>query len=167
MDIRRKLVLAFALALGAPLGIAEAQTTPVQVDPGSNLAELYPRAGNIGLALAIAPDPHIPRYRRIFDLQIQAITLGMLNDGYVLDRYAFPWTHTISGEKDPKAPPPGLDKDAFGLMIFRCDGWRGHICQDRSTLAPGAVPESGKTTRVRAVYLVTETATWAFRSRRW
>ena len=102
MDIRRTLLIACLLTLGIALqhdrDSAGASSTdrvkpsaPAQVDPNSDLAKLYPQAGSIGLALAIVPDPHIPRYRRIFDLQVQAITLGMLNDGYVLDRYAFPW----------------------------------------------------------------------------
>ena len=139
----------------------------MQVDPNSDLAMLYPEAGSIGLALAILPDPHIPRYRRLFDLQIQAITLGMLNDGYVLDRVAFPWNNTISSDKDPRTSPSITDADhaAFGLLIFRCDGWRGHVCQDLPTVPQGTELTSGQTTRVRAIYLVTDTATWGVSAR--
>ena len=45
-------------------------------------------------------------------------------------------------------------------MVFRCDGWRGHVCQDLATLPADADPVSALTTRVRAIYLVTDTATW-------
>jgi hypothetical protein len=129
---------------------AEAPVAPAQVDPNVELAELYPEARSIGLTIAIAPDPQVPRYRRLFDLEVQAITLGMLNDGYVLDRYAF------ASEKDPQA---------FGLMIFRCDGWRGYSCQDPSTLAAGTPGNPAIATRIRAVYLVTDTVTWGAATR--
>jgi hypothetical protein len=158
MDVRRTITLAFALSL-APVGVTAAEKIPVQVEVTSDLAKLYPQAGSIGLALAIVPDPNIPRYRRLFDLQVQAITLGMLNDGYVLDRYAFPWASTAVGETGP------FDQGAFGLLVFRCDGWRGHLCQDLSTFAPDSVVKSGQTTRVRAIYLATDTATWGVAAR--
>ena len=141
-----------AAAVQQPAVPAGKSTVPAQVDPASDLAKLYPQAGSIGLALAIVPDPHIPRYRRLFDLEVQAITLGMLNDGYVLDRYSFPWSER---RRDPRH-----GANAFGLMVFRCDGWRGHVCQDLATLPADADPVSGLTTRVRAIYLVTDTATW-------
>ena len=126
-------VFAFALLLGFAWCTAMAQEPvadehetekaepalkfPSQVSPQENLANLYPQAGHIGFAVAIVPDPNVPRYRRLFDLNIQAITLGMLDDGYVLDRYAFPW----NGKTETEA-----EKSAFGLMVFRCDGWRGN-----------------------------------------
>jgi hypothetical protein len=163
MDFRRTWSLAAVLVFGVcllPVAAAQQavlppgkQGVPAQVDPTSDLAKLYPQAGSIGLALAIVPDPHIPRYRRLFDLEIQAITLGMLDDGYVLDRYLFPWSSA-------EGAIPDSERSAFGLMVFRCDGWRGHACQDLSTLPAGADPVSGQTTRVRAIYLVTDTATW-------
>ncbi len=117
------------------------------------------------MAVAIVPDPNVPRYRRLFDLEIQAITLGMLNDGYVLDRYVFPW-NTGNGEKDGR-PPPGSDPNpgAFGLLVFRCDGWREHVCQDPATLPAESAAVSGQTTRVRAIYIVTDTATWGVATR--
>ena len=100
-------------------------------------------------------------------MQVQAITLGMLNDGYVLDRYAFPSTNSPVTEKDtrPPQPAPTPEQGAFGLLIFRCDGWRGYLCQDLSTFAPDSVVRSGLTTRVRAIYLVTDTATWGVSER--
>jgi len=183
MDIRRTCAFAFVLTLAsfgmnaaaqvsatatAPAPTATTTSTatatattttnpavPSQVDPAGDLAKLYPQAGSIGLAIAIVPDPSIPRYRRVFDLQIQAITLGMLNDGYVLDRYSFPWSPG-SATADPAA---------YGLLIFRCDGWRGYACQDLSTIASGDVVKFGQTTRVRAIYLVTDTATWGVSTR--
>jgi hypothetical protein len=123
---------------------------PVQVDPNADLAKLYPEAVNIGLTVAIAPDPQVPRYKRLFDLEVQAITLGMLNDGYVLDRYAF------ASETDPQA---------FGLLIFRCDGWRGYPCQDPSTFPAGTGSKPGVAARIRAVYLVSDTVTWGAATR--
>src|SRR5690349_8906575 len=134
----------------APASAAVKAPVPAQVDPNSDLAKLYPEARSIGLTVAIAPDPQVPRYRRLFDLEVQAITLGMLNDGYVLDRYAF------ASETDPQS---------FGLMIFRCDGWRGYPCQDVTTFVAKPEGEVAPTTRVRAVYLVSDTATWGAATR--
>ena len=172
MDIRRTFLSMIFLVFGVCIVVdavaqapAPAKPPPAQVDANSSLSRLYPQAGSIGLAVAIVPDPNVPRYRRLFDLEIQAITLGMLNDGYVLDRYAFPW-NTGSGEKDAK-PSPGTDPNpgAFGLLVFRCDGWREHICQDSATLPAETAPVSGQTTRVRAIYIVTDTATWGVATR--
>lgn len=162
MKIRNSFLAAVALlaaqagAETPPVMLPVKASPPAQVEPSANLAVLYPEAGNIGVTVAVVPDPQVPRYRRLFDLGIQAITLGMLNDGYVLDRYSF------AAESDP---------GAYGLMIFRCDGWRGHLCQDPSTLTAKPRPKSGgrrpmsATTRVRAVYLVTDTATWGVATR--
>ena len=149
---------------GPPMAVeaAEAQPSPgapaepatgMQLSPSADLAALYPQAASIGLAVAIAPDPHVPRYRRLFDLEVQAITLGMLDDGYVLDRYAFPWNDAAKGD---------LDDGAFGLMIFRCDAWRDKQCTDSAATRGGAddqdrPPES---TRIRAIYFIADTATW-------
>ena len=133
-----------------------AATTPalgMQVSPSEDLARLYPEAGSIGLAVAIVPDPHVPRYRRLFDLEVQAITLGMLDDGYVLDRYAFPWNEDAKGISDD---------GAFGLMIFRCDAWRDKKCTDTAGSGDGAddADPADKLTRVRAIYFIPDTATW-------
>ena len=175
MDFRRTSVFVFVLTLGSFAGanaVAEVVPPPrvtsaPQVDPGSDLAKLYPQAGSIGVALAVVSDPNIPRYRRIFDMQVQAITLGMLNDGYVLDRYALPSTNSPVAEKDARSPQaaPTPEQGAFGLLIYRCDGWRGYLCQDLSTFAPESVVRSGLTTRIRAIYVVTDTATWGVSER--
>ena len=158
-------VFAFALILGFAWCTAVAQEPaadehetgktqpapkfPSQVNPQETLAKLYPQAAHIGFAVAIVPDPNVPRYRRLFDLNIQAITLGMLDDGYVLDRYAFPW----NGKTETEA-----EKSAFGLMVFRCDGWRGSGCTDSEE--PGPTDPRATPTRIRAIYFVTDTATW-------
>ncbi len=130
-----------------------APATGMQVSPSADIAALYPQAASIGLAVAIVPDPHVPRYRRMFDLEVQAITLGMLDDGYVLDRYAFPWNEAAKGD---------LDDGAFGLMIFRCDAWRDKQCTDAAAARGGADDEDRppEATRIRAIYFVTDTATW-------
>src|SRR5690349_7484329 len=134
----RALLLALLLWFGQPCEAtgqeANAPAIRGQVDPKADLTALYPEAGHIGLAVAIVPDPHVPRYRRLFDLEVQAIQLGMLNDGYVLDRYAF---------------ASETDAQAFGLLIFRCDGWRGYPCQNESTLAMKPAAEIAATTRIR------------------
>jgi hypothetical protein len=165
MDIRHNVLAAIVLILGTcihadaaaqstPPPLPPKPATPSQVDANSSLSRLYPQAGSIGLAVAIAPDPNVPRYRRLFDLEIQAITLGMLHDGYVLDRYAFP------EPKPGSEPEPG----AFGLLIFRCDGWREHLCQDTAT-PPADGTRVRQTTRVRAIYIVSDTATWGVATR--
>lgn len=140
-------------AATAPAATTIASVASMQVDPSEDLAALYPEAGSIGLAIAIVPDPHVPRYRRLFDLEVQAITLGMLDDGYVLDRYAFPWNEDAKGNSDD---------GAFGLMIFRCDAWRDKQCTDSDRTGAGAddADQSPKATRMRAIYFVTDTATW-------
>ncbi|HEY6124982.1 MAG TPA: hypothetical protein VIV63_10030 [Steroidobacteraceae bacterium] len=170
MDVRRYLAIAGALVLGAcihadaaaqavpPAPVTAAvKPAPAQVDPNSSLSRLYPGAGSIGMAVAIAPDPNVPRYRRLFDLGIHAITLGMLHDGYVLDRYSIPWSAGTGTVGDP-------DPGAFGIMIFRCDGWREHACRDSATPSSAGI-RSKQTTRVRAIYIVTDTATWGVATR--
>ena len=76
-----------------------------QIDPACDLRIFYPKAAHIGVALAVLPDPTVPRYRRIYDLSIQAIELGMLRDGYVLDRFYLPWNHSVrdSSSKRPSS----------------------------------------------------------------
>lgn len=136
-----------------------------QIDPACDLRNLYPEAHTIGIALAIVPDPLVPRYKRNYDLAIQAIELGMLKDGYVLDRYYLPWQRKSTPTSkdtntDTSAAPPSDTTDtavpvphgAFGLMTFRCDGWRGDACG-----YPGTPTDSN--TEIRAVYVVTDIET--------
>jgi hypothetical protein len=128
----------------------------MQINPACDLRTLYPTAGHIGLALAVVPDPKVPRYKRIYDLSIQAIELGMLRDGFVLDRYYLPWSASkdtgSAADTETRSKPVTLHRGTFGLMTFRCDGWRGDHCG-----YPGA-PEQPSTV-VRALYVVTDIET--------
>ncbi len=136
------------------------------------IAVRYPRAASIGLAIVVVPDPLVPRYRRLYDLSIAAIELGMLKDGFVLDRYAFPWDEELrhSAEPDsigttPKAQDDlgeaaataGLNSGSYGLIVFRCDSWRGDAC--RYSNARRNSPSNASGPHFRALYVVTETAT--------
>lgn len=67
---------------------------------GEPVANRYLKADSVGLALAIVPDPLVPRYGRLFDLHVLALELGMLKDGYVLDRFSFPWSSELRRDSD-------------------------------------------------------------------
>jgi len=47
----------------------------------------------------------VPRYRRLYDLSVEAIELGMLEGGYVLDRYSLPWEEKLKtgSSNEPEA----------------------------------------------------------------
>ncbi len=133
-----------------------------QVSVWQDLAELYPEAQKISFAIAAVPDPRVPRYRRFYDLDIEALQLGMLSEGYTLDRWSVPWLGANVQKTAGKHP----ERDSnFGVLIFRCDTWRdgeltGYVCNGRLTstqrkIEPGFIPES----RFRVIYLVPETAT--------
>jgi hypothetical protein len=150
------------------------------------IAKRYPRAAKIGLGIVVVPDPLVPRYRRMYDLSIAAIELGMLKDGFVLDRYAFPWDEelrrpttadspeardsaessgTMAKANDQQGEPAetaGLNSGSYGLIVFRCDSWRGDSCRyanARSNTPRGALPLGVTGPHIRALYVVTETAT--------
>jgi hypothetical protein len=101
-----------------------------QINPAINLARLFPDADLISLAVAVVPDPLVPRYRRLYDLDVVAIELGMLRNGYVLDRFYLPWNEKLRAAKDSQhsagddATALPVDRGAYGLMLFRCDSWR-------------------------------------------
>src|SRR5690348_1184280 len=40
-----------------------------QIHPAMNLSRLFPDADRISLALVVVPDPLVPRYRRLYDLE--------------------------------------------------------------------------------------------------
>ena len=132
-----------------------------QIDLRLDISESYPHARKISFAVVTVPDPRVPRYRRLYDLTIEALQLGMLSKSYVLDRWAVPWAHTarkLSGHR-PELPN-------YGLMVFRCDSWRdankltGHSCNDQSGLTAVSQKSSVLSeARLRVVYLVPETAT--------
>jgi hypothetical protein len=142
-----------------------------QITAAEPIAKKYPEASSISMAIAIVPDPLVPRYRRPYDLSIKAIELGMLKDNFVLDRYSFPWSQQLeqdaalsesaaSGGASPASGGGAQAGDAahgaFGLMVFRCDSWRGDACG-----FPGDAPKTPeqKNTLLRALYIVTDTAT--------
>jgi len=197
MTVRRRIALALLCALtcapiaaiGQTPAATPSDTTPEwttgtsgvrpQVYPAAQLSALFPAAVRISFAVAVVPDPLVPRYRRPYDLELVALELGMLRDGYVLDRFYLPWSdelRTASLETSASQQPPPLLKQLpmryrYGLMIFRCDGWRSSTDVD----AGKPVPPPPKTpdprcnaptgdpaahgTRIRALYLVTDTAT--------
>src|ERR1700745_1789173 len=47
-----------------------------QISPAMNLANLFPDADRISLGVVVVPDPLVPRYRRLYDLDLVAIELG-------------------------------------------------------------------------------------------
>jgi hypothetical protein len=129
---------------------------------GAPVANHYLKADSVGLALAIVPDPLVPRYGRLFDLHVLALELGMLKDGYVLDRFSFPWGEELRRDSDRalKNSNPldsNITTGSYGLMIFRCDAWRGDACNYPRSSESKQPALAG--TRIRALYIVTETAT--------
>jgi hypothetical protein len=155
-----------------------------QINPAMNLSSLFPDADRISLAVAVVPDPLVPRYRRLYDLELVAIELGMLRNGYVLDRFYLPWNDKLRAADDSQHPSGGdtaalpVDRGAYGLLLFRCDSWR-HVedkdqsradvhangrradastseCNSATDRSPGA---AGNGTRFRALYVVTDTST--------
>src|SRR5215468_11177592 len=78
-----------------------------QINPATNLSTLFPDADRISLAVAVVPDPLVPRYRRLYDLELVAIELGMLRNGYVLDRFYLPWNDKLRTANDPQQPSGG------------------------------------------------------------
>ena len=155
-----------------------------QINPAMNLSSLFPDADRISLAVAVVPDPLVPRYRRLYDLDLVAIELGMLRNGYVLDRFYLPWNDKLRAATDSQHPSGGdtpvlpVDRGAYGLLLFRCDSWRHVEDQDKSRAdehangrradastsqcdsATDRSPDAaGKGTRFRALYVVTDTST--------
>lgn len=141
------------------------QTQRQQLNPAVTLATLLPEAGEIDLGVAIVPDPRVARYKRPYDLGLVAIELGMLKNGYVLDRFYLPWygdtptddaPETVNSEK--QGPP------RYGLMLFRCDSWRSDDTLQRTstTAAECTTPNADGTTgrsRFRALYIVPDVST--------
>jgi hypothetical protein len=160
-----------------------------QLPAAELIARMYPHASSVGVAIAVVPDPLVPRYRRLYDLSIKAIELGMLKDNYVLDRYSFPWSEELQADSalvgpasvpgpllstsgppqpNPAVPPNDANRSAYGLMVFRCDAWRGDVCgypEQMSSAGPGAPPvieprdKKSVSTQLRVLYVVTDTAT--------
>jgi hypothetical protein len=138
----------FALALDGPEPAPAEPPGIRSLEPQAPLKGLFPTASHIAVGVAILPDPRVPRYRRLYDLAIVAIELGMLEEGYVLDNYSLPWVSTDAKQKTHKEP--------YGLLVFRCDTWRTSSCAGK--------PERDDRTRIRALYVVTDTATYGVNS---
>src|SRR5262249_19739352 len=140
---------------------------------------LFPAAVQISFAVAVVPDPLVPRYRRPYDLEVAALELGMLEDGYVLDRFYLPWNDELRTDEQHTEPSDGSAqirsllqlvpmKYRYGLMIFRCDGWRlrdelnpGRAAGQIGTGSPCNAPINDSSTRgsrIRALYIVTDSA---------
>jgi hypothetical protein len=137
-----------------------ADSTPRdQIDPTDPVQNYYDVTTTVfDFAVVSIPDPRVPRHRRQYDNAISAINQGMLDNGFVLDKFGFPWA------KDILPSATGTDKslegsfiarlvvndDHYGLMIFRRDKWR-----ERTTLfSPDYEVE------IRALYVVMETGTY-------
>jgi len=99
----------------------------------------------LSLALVAVPDPRVPRHRRGYDLVVASLIKGMLDQGYVLDRYGFPWQNTLDGKDGGREGRLQINCQ-FGVMLFRRDVWR----------APGSVRTGSA---YRALYLIPEIAT--------
>ena len=157
-------VLAAALFSAASAAAAADHGHPqgprYQIDPTANLSQTFPQASQISVGVAVVPDPTVPRYRRLYDLSVEAIELGMLDAGYVLDRYSLPWDAQLqpdnpdSTNSTPAIVPPSekSDEAPFGLLVFRCDTWRQGVCSGSGG--------TGLRSHVRALYVVTDTATY-------
>lgn len=136
-----------AASKDAPEGGEKSDATGKQVDPGIDVRTLFPRAARIVYAVALIADPRVPRHRRFYDNQITAMSQGMLANGFVLDRYQFPWQDALKSSSGSGFALDDIAKDArFGLAIYRRDNWR--------------YDTSVSTSDVRAIYLVPETATY-------
>lgn len=158
---------------GVPSDSATEFTSPEssirpQVYPAERLSALFPAAVQISFAVAVVPDPLVPRYRRPYDLEIVALELGMLQDGYVLDRFYLPWNEDLRGASASAGSQQPPMRYRYGLMVFRCDAWRSRdMLRAPDPALRGAntacnTPVSEVTTRgthIRALYVVTDTAT--------
>jgi hypothetical protein len=132
-------------AEGLPTSAYVADTTSdstpvIQINPESDLRGFYEMSDvQISVALAVIPDPRIPRHRRAYDNAIAAINQGMLRQNFVLDRFGLPW------QIDPKKPSDEslADRDEYGLMLFRRDRWRNNSEAGNTAIALYVVPEAG------------------------
>jgi len=123
------------------------------IEPDARIREEFPDAETIDFLIATVPDPRVPRHSRSFDNNILAIRRGMVDSGFMLDRFVLPW-RAEEPEKTKTANPNSRNSDSspqasqYGLMLFRMDAWRGNK-------APSSRHE-----RIIAIYLVPETATY-------
>ncbi|KAK4009558.1 hypothetical protein OUZ56_018692 [Daphnia magna] len=142
------LVLAILSGLGLGLGLGAASA---EVPPASRAAS-FTAAGDIADQYAdycaldlLAAAAYRIRAFPATGAALAAITQGMLDGGYVLDRYDLPWLASKDGV--------GSRSRDYGLLLFRDDGWRN---------PPRAGEPATIGTRLRGVYLLPETATDGF-----
>ncbi len=142
----RWLMLGVTLGMTLCAGAANTEAPAVSTVPAfkadGDIARQYADYCALDLLAAAVPDPRIPRHRRGYDQAIAAITQGMLDGGYVLDRYDLPWLAAKNAVVTRSSD--------YGLLMFRDDGWRN---------PPQAGQPIGGGTALRAVYLLPETAT--------
>jgi hypothetical protein len=143
-----------ALGIVAPARAIDAEVQDVkaapeniyrQVEPDSLIANEFAQISELSVALAAVPDPRVPRHRRAYDLAIVAIIQGMLDSGFVLDRYSFPWQEALA-RSHPDTSHVQTDDCGIGVMIFRHDAWRRKD--------PDSYPS------LRVLYVVPETTTY-------
>ncbi|MBS0420161.1 MAG: hypothetical protein JSR66_20790 [Proteobacteria bacterium] len=136
-----------------------------QLNPAVSLATLLPEAAEIDLGVVVVPDPRVARYQRPYDLGLVAIELGMLKNGYVLDRFYLPWYGDAPAEETDTAANTGpSESPKYGLMLFRCDAWRADDTSQQSRARPGecTTPSTDQTrrrSRFRALYIVPDVST--------
>ncbi|MFL6606258.1 MAG: hypothetical protein ACJ8R9_33710 [Steroidobacteraceae bacterium] len=167
-----------------PAGLPHPQGPRFQIDPTADLRDTFPRASQISLGVAVVPDPMVPRYRRLYDLSVEAIELGMLDAGYVLDRYSLPWGEQLQAQLESTARP-STDKDDSAAAedaqgAEKTDSTTEAATSEKSDAVPSDVPygllvfrcdlwrksECSKNqgpkqrSHIRALYVVTDTATY-------
>lgn len=150
--------IADALLAAAGQRAADSGAVARQIDPEVDLERLYPDATRFGYALLLVPDPRIPRHRRGYDLLIATTNEGMLDAGYVLDRYAVPWQAYLDSVSSGAAPngQAGLQGDdgQYGILVYRKDDYRS-----------GQGTASSARHQLRVLYVVAESGTYGVQAR--
>lgn len=139
--------IAEAALLGNAAKTVDPDAVRRQIDPYDDLERWYPHASRFEYGILLVPDPRIPRHRRGYDLSLTGISSGMLEAGYVLDRYSVPWQAYLDDAEQgtrPSNEQAKADDGHFGILVFRKDGWR-HGAQG---------------TQLRILYLVAESGTY-------
>lgn len=61
------------------------------------------------MGIVVVPDPRVPRYRRLYDLSLEAIQMGMLAQNYALDRWSLRWRLDDGSEGQGNLGAPARD----------------------------------------------------------
>lgn len=133
-----------------------------------DLALVYGASAAFSIAVMAVPDPRIPRYRRSFDLNIEAAMRAMSAHGAHLDRFDFPWMsdqrrpcwYPDNAAQSAGSPPYACDRTGLkdlGLLTFRKD-CRHAAPRKGDRLCPADAGEES-TIRIIALYLVPERGT--------